>query len=85
MKCDFMNTANICSNLAEDCGRPTRANLFFEKYPYAPHRNGIPLVFPCFVDQMTCDLSKCKPNIDDSHCKLCGARYWLSKICHTEK
>lgn len=81
MKCDFMKIENICDNLACDCGRPTRANLFFAQYPNAPHRNGMPLVFPCLVAEMNCDLSLFKPKFDDIHCRLCTGRYWQAKIC----
>ena len=84
MKCDFMKTGHLCSNFANNCGRPTRADLFFAQYPNAPHRNGIPWVFPCLVDEMgcNCDLSTHKPDFDDSYCRLCAGRYWLEKICN---
>lgn len=82
MKCDFMKTENTCDNLACDCGRPSKANLFFAQYPDAPHRNGIPYVFPCLVDKMNCDLLECKPDFDDVHCWLCASRYWQAKICN---
>ena len=82
MKCDFMKTNNVCANLAYDCGRPTRASLFFAQYPNAPHRNGIPYAFPCLVDEMSCELSVCKPDFNDSLCWLCAGRYWQEKICN---
>lgn len=87
MKCDFMNTEDLCGNIACDCGRPTRANLFFAQYPNAPHKNGVPLVFPCLVDKMGCgcNLSVHKPDFDDTHCRLCSGRYWLTKICNMSK
>lgn len=81
MDCDFMKLRNWCDNYAYDCRMSTRASLFFKQYPDAPHRNGIPYAFPCLVDKMTCDLSLCKPDFNDSHCWLCAGRYWLTKIC----
>jgi hypothetical protein len=83
MKCEYKTVGNTCSMSAIKCGRPTRANIFFSQYPNAPHRNGIPYAFPCLVDEMICDISRCKPNFDDNYCWLCAARYWTEKICDT--
>lgn len=82
MECDFMKSGKECANLADDCGMPTRADIFFYQYPNAPRRNGIPYVFPCMVDKMSCNFSLCKPNFDDNHCWLCTGRYWSTKICN---
>lgn len=80
MKCDYRKTLNICENHGYDCGRPTRANLFFIQYPDAPHKNGLPLVSPCQVDNMACPLQY---NKEDSCCEWCMRRYWRAKVCNS--